>query len=166
METVMGIPPQIRIPRIETVALECLKPNPRNARTHSKRQIKLIGDSLKTFGFINPILIDKNGMIIAGHGRVAAGKLLCMSEVPALRIEHLSDNEIRAYVLADNQLATLAGWDDDILAIELQHLMEVVVDFDVTVTGFEMPVIDLIIERRKRRSRRTRFSRSTARAQL
>ena len=72
-----------------------------------------------------------------------------MTEVPALRIEHLSDDEIRAYVLADNQLATLAGWDDDILAIELQHLSEVVVDFDVTVTGFEMPVIDLIIEKAK-----------------
>jgi DNA modification methylase len=145
----MVIPPKTRIPRIETIALECLKPNPRNARTHSKRQIKLIGDSLKTFGFINPILIDKDGMIIAGHGRLTAAKRLCMTEVPALRIEHLSDDEIRAYVLADNQLATLAGWDDDILAIELQYLTEVVVDFDVTVTGFEMPVIDLIIEKAK-----------------
>jgi hypothetical protein len=133
METVMAIPSQIAIPGIETIALERLKPNPSNARTHSKRQI----------------LIDKNGMIIAGHGRLTAAKRLGMTEVPALRIEHLSDDEIRAYVLADNQLATLAGWDDDILAIELQHLMDVVVDFDVTVTGFEMPVIDLIIEKAK-----------------
>ena len=145
----MAIPSQIPIPGIETIALEDLKPNPSNARTHSKRQIKLIGDSLKTFDFINPILIDKNGMIIAGHGRLTAAKRLGMTEVPALRIEHLSDDEIRAYVLADNQLATLAGWDDDILAIELQHLTEVVVDFDVTVTGFEMPLIDLIIEKAK-----------------
>ena len=145
----MVIPPQIPTPHIETVALECLKPNPRNARTHSKRQLKLIADSVKTFGFVNPILIDKDGMIIAGHGRLTAARRLCMTEVPALRIEHLSDDEIRAYVLADNQLATLAGWDDDILAIELQHLTEVVVDVDVTVTGFEMPAIDLIIQRAK-----------------
>jgi hypothetical protein len=88
-------------------------------------------------------------MIIAGHGRVAAAKRLGMTEVPALRIEHLSDDEMRAFILADNQLATLAGWDDNILAIGLQHLTEVVVDFDVTVTGFEMPAIDLIIEKAK-----------------
>ena len=143
----MAIPLQIPIPRIETVALECITPNPRNARTHSKRQIKLIADSLRTFGFVNPILIDKNAMIIAGHGRIAAAKRLGMTEVPALRIEHLSDDKKRAYVLADNQLAARAGWDDEILAIELQHLTEVAIDFDVTVTGFEMPVIDLIIEK-------------------
>jgi ParB-like chromosome segregation protein Spo0J len=98
----MVIPPKTPIGRIETVALEDLKPNPRNARTHSKRQIKLIADSVKTFGFVNPILIDKDGMIIAGHGRLTAAKRLGMTEVPALRIEHLSEDEIRAYVLADN----------------------------------------------------------------
>jgi ParB-like chromosome segregation protein Spo0J len=85
-------PLKIPIGRIETVALEDLQPNPSNARTHSKRQIKLIADSLKTFGFINPILIDKSGMIIAGHGRITAAKRLCMTEVPALRIEHLSED--------------------------------------------------------------------------
>ena len=104
----MVIPPKTRIPRIETIALECLKPNPRNARTHSKRQIKLIGDSLKAFGFINPILIDKDGMIIAGHGRLTAARRLCMTEVPALRIEHLREDEIRAYVLADKDAARQA----------------------------------------------------------
>jgi DNA modification methylase len=145
----MSTPPQIPIAHLETVGLECLKPNPRNARTHSKRQTNLIAKSLKTFGFVNPILIDKRGMIIAGHGWIAAAKRLGMNEVPALRIEHLSDDDLRAYVLADNQLAALAGWDDDILAIELQHLTEVVVDFDVTVTGFEMPAIDLIVEKAK-----------------
>ena len=70
----MVIPFKTPIPRIETIALDDLKPNPRNARTHSKRQIKLIGDSLKTFGFVNPILIDKDGMIIAGHGRLSCGQ--------------------------------------------------------------------------------------------
>jgi DNA modification methylase len=149
MEIVMATLTDSRIGRIEAVILNDLKPNPRNARTHSKRQIKLIAESLKAFGFVNPILIDEDGMIIAGHGRVAAAKRIGMTEVPALRIEHLSDDEKRAYVLADNQLAARAGWDPDILAIELQHLMEVDVAFDVTATGFEMPVIDLLIERAK-----------------
>jgi ParB/Sulfiredoxin domain len=128
------------------VAIEDLKSNPHNARTHSKRQIKLISGSLKTFGFLNPLLIDETGMVIAGHGRLAAAKRLGMSEVPALRIEHLSDDEKRAYVLADNRLAALAGWDKDVLAIELQHLTEIECDFELTVTGFEMPQIDLLIE--------------------
>jgi DNA modification methylase len=139
--------PNISIDRIEMVAIESLKANPGNARTHSKRQIKLIADSLKAFGFLNPILIDENNVIIAGHGRVAAARLRGIAQVPVLRIEHLSADEKRAYVLADNQLAVLAGWDSDILAIELQHLTEIVVDFDVTVTGFEMPQIDLILEK-------------------
>jgi DNA modification methylase len=144
--------PKIPIAQIQMVALETLKPNPRNARTHSKRQIKLIAESLKTFGFLNPILIDENRMIIAGHGRVEAAKRLGMTDVPALRIDHLTEDEKRGYVLADNQLAARAGWDTNILAIELQHLTEIVVDFDVTVTGFEPPVIDLIIEGAKQTS--------------
>jgi ParB-like chromosome segregation protein Spo0J len=143
MEIVMATLTDSRIGRIEAVTLKDLKLNPRNARTHSKRQIKLIADSLKAFGFVNPILIDEDGMIVAGHGRVAAAKRIGMTEVPALRIEHLSDDEKRAYVLADNQLAARAGWDPDILA------MEVDVAFDVTATGFEMPEIDLLIERAK-----------------
>ncbi len=78
--------------------LEDVKPNPSNARTHSKRQIKLIADGVQTFGFVNPILINKSGMTIAGHGKIIAAKRLCMTEVPALRIEHLSQDEKRAYV--------------------------------------------------------------------
>src|SRR5271166_1717313 len=142
----MASGPRIPSDRVETVALATLKANPRNARTHSKRQIKLIADSLKAFGFLNPLLIDENGMVIAGHGRLAAARRLGLTHAPALRIEHLSDDEKRAYVLADNQLAARAGWDPEILAIELQHLTEIVSDFDVTVTGFEMPQIDLLIE--------------------
>ena len=141
----MAKAPKIPIDRIEIVAIEDLKPNPRNARTHSKRQITLIAGSLKTFGFLNPVLIDENGVIIAGHGRVAAAKLLGMTHLPVIRVEHLTDDEKRAYVLADNQLAARAGWNAEILAIELQHLSDVV-DLDLTVTGFEMPEIDLIVE--------------------
>lgn len=133
---------------LEYRPVETLRPNPRNARTHSKRQIRLIADSLKAFGFVNPVLVDEQDMVIAGHGRLAAAKMLGMVEVPVIRLNHLSDDETRAYVLADNQLAARAGWDPDILAIELQHLAEIVVDFDITVTGFEVPQIDLIIEER------------------
>ena len=89
--------PRIPSDRVEMVAIETLRANPRNARTHSKRQIKLIADSLKAFGFLNPLLIDENGMVIAGHGRLAAARRLGIIHAPALRIEHLSEDEKRAY---------------------------------------------------------------------
>jgi DNA modification methylase len=123
-----------------------LKNYPRNARTHSKHQIRRIADSIRTFGFTNPILIDDKNTIIAGHGRVAAAKLLGISLVPTIRLENLSPDQVRAYVLADNRLAERAGWDQSILAIELQHLLTVDDDFDVTITGFEIPEIDLILQ--------------------
>ncbi len=82
-----------------------------NARTNSKHQIRQIAESIKTFGFTNPVLIDRNNQIIAGHGRVEAAKRLGMSEVPTVRLEHLSETQIRAYVIADNKLAENAGWD-------------------------------------------------------
>jgi DNA modification methylase len=122
-----------------------LKNNPRNARTHSKQQIRQIADSIKAFGFTNPVLLDHGNTIIAGHGRVAAAKLLGLSLVPAIRLEDLSPDEIRAYVLADNRLAEKAGWDKSILAIELQYLTTIDSDFDVTITGFEIPEIDLVL---------------------
>ena len=122
-----------------------LKPNPHNARTHSKHQIRQIAASIKAFGFTNPVLIDGNNTIIAGDGRVAAAKLLRLSLVPTIRLENLSPDQIRAYILADNRLAEKAGWDKSILAIELQHLLTIDDDFDVTITGFEIPEIDLII---------------------
>src|SRR3954468_16657096 len=113
-----------------------------NARTHSRRQIAQIAGSIERFGFLNPVLIDGSNQIIAGHGRIAAGKKLGLTSVPTLRIEHLSDNELRAYVLADNRLAEKAGWDRELLAIELQHLTEI--EFDTGIIGFETPEIDII----------------------
>jgi DNA modification methylase len=123
------------------------KPNPNNCRTHSKRQIRQIADSIKLFGFNNPILIDKNNVVVAGHGRLAAAKLLGMTHVPTIRLEDLTPEQIRAYVIADNRLAELAGWDKSILSIELQNLIaiEALVDFDVTVTGFDMGEIDQLL---------------------
>ena len=122
-----------------------LKHNPRNSRAHSPRQIRQIADSIGAFGFNNPVLVDKDNTIIAGHGRVAAAKLLGMTEVPTIRLDSLSTDQIRAYVITDNRLAEKAGWDKSILAIELQHLLNVESEFEITVTGFEIPEIDLIL---------------------
>src|SRR5262249_49149384 len=118
-----------------------LATNPRNARTHSPRQIQEIARSIERFGFNNPVLIDERNQIIAGHGRVEAAKLLGRERVPTLRIGHLSDQDKRAFIIADNRLAEKAGWDPEILAIELQGLIEL--DFDVELAGFSIPEVKL-----------------------
>ena len=129
---------------IEVLPLERLTPYKGNARTHTKKQIRQIAESIRRFEFNNPVLIDDAGEIIAGHGRVEAARLLGLDGVPTLRLSHLSDAEKRAYVLADNKLAEKAGWDHELLAIELQGLIDL--DFDVELTGFEAPEIDFILE--------------------
>jgi DNA modification methylase len=111
---------------------------------HSKKQIRQIADSIERFGFTNPVLVSDDGEIIAGHGRVMAAKLLGLAEVPTLRLSHLSATERRAYVIADNKLALNAGWDSEILAIELQGLIDL--DFDVELTGFSLAEIDLVLD--------------------
>jgi ParB-like chromosome segregation protein Spo0J len=120
--------------QIETLAIETLKPYAQNARTHSKRQIAQIARSIRRFGFCNPVLVDDANQIMAGHGRVSAAKTLGIEQVPIVRLSHLSDAEKRAYILADNRLAEKAGWDREILAIELQALVSL--DFEVELTGF------------------------------
>jgi DNA modification methylase len=132
-------------------SVNSLKPHPHNSRTHSKKQLKLIAKSIQEFGFLNPVLIDRNGTIIAGHGRVEAAKSLGMDEVATICIEDLTEDQIRAYMLGDNKLAELAGWDREMLAIELQHLYTLEDVFDIAVTGFEVPEVDLILEKCKRR---------------
>jgi len=99
-----------------------LTPRDSNPRTHSKKQIRQIAASIRQFGFLNPVLVDRAGGIVAGHGRVEAAKQLGLQTVPTICLENLSDAEIRAYVIADNRLAELAGWDRELLAIELQGL--------------------------------------------
>ena len=127
--------------------IDSLHPYTRNARTHTKHQLRQIAESIRLFGFTNPILVDSTDRIIAGHGRVEAAKILGMSQVPTIRLENLNEDQIRAYIIADNKLAENAGWDKSILAIELQHLMTLdCADFDVTITGFEVPEIDIILE--------------------
>jgi ParB-like chromosome segregation protein Spo0J len=120
--------------RIELWPLDRLKPYERNARTHSAEQVAQIAASIVEFGFTNPILVDSGDGIIAGHGRLQAARELGLSTVPVVVLDHLSDRQRRAYVLADNQLALNAGWDLELLRTELQDL--VADDFDLSVIGF------------------------------
>ncbi|MCO5064997.1 MAG: site-specific DNA-methyltransferase [Rhizobiaceae bacterium] len=136
----------MKSPKIVHRYTDELKPFARNARTHSKKQIKQIADSIRRFGFTNPVIIDEAGVIMAGHGRVEAAKLLGMTEIPCVLIGKMSESEKRAYILADNKLALNAGWDDEILAIELQFLVSQAPEIDVTITGFEIAEIDSLID--------------------
>jgi hypothetical protein len=130
-----------------------LKPHTRNARIHSRHQIRQIADSIGIFGFTNPVLVDRNDFIVAGHGRVEAAKLLGLERVPTIRLEGLSDDQLRAYIIADNKVAENAGWDKEILAVELQHLLTLdCAEFEVTLTGFEIPEIDMILEESRNHS--------------
>jgi len=133
-----------KIQGVEHASPSSLNPSPRNARTHSKAQIKQIAASIEEFGFTNPVLIDEANTILAGHGRVEAAKLLNLKDVPVVRIENMSEAQKRAYVIADNQLALNAGWDDAMLAGELQALADL--GFDVELTGFDTGDIDKLIE--------------------
>jgi DNA modification methylase len=132
--------------RIEMRLVAELTPARRHARTHSKKQIRQIAQSIETFGFLNPVLVDPKGRVIAGHGRVMAALLLKLTHVPTLEISHLSETEIRAYVIADNRLAELAGWDKELLALELQDLLTLDLDLDLGVIGFEAAEIDLLVQ--------------------
>lgn len=130
--------------RIVSQAPGLLKPSPRNARAHSKKQLRQIAQSIERFGFTNPVLVDESNQILAGHGRVAAAKMLGMAEVPTLCLGDLSPSERKAYMLADNKIALNAGWDQELLAIELQELIDL--DFDVELTGFSLAEIDLTLD--------------------
>ena len=129
---------------IAELSINLLTPYARNARTHSKKQIRQIAQSIERFGFVNPVLISDTNEIIAGHGRVEAAKLLGIKTVPTVMLSHMSDAERRAYVLADNKLAENAGWDREILAIELQGLIDL--NFDVELTGFSLAEIDFTLD--------------------
>lgn len=122
-----------------------LKPYSKNARTHSPKQIRQLARSIKEFGFTNPVLIDKEGYILAGHGRVEAAKQAGLTQVPAVVINHLTTAQKKAYILADNRLAELSGWDKDILKVELENLNALECDFDLTLTGFSTPEIDILL---------------------
>jgi ParB-like chromosome segregation protein Spo0J len=126
--------------QIEMIGIETLIPYARNSRTHSDSQVAQIAGSIREFGFTNPVLIDAESGIIAGHGRVLAARKLELAEVPCIRLAHLTDTQRRAYVIADNKLALNAGWDDEVLGLELADLREV--DFDLGLTGFDAEKIE------------------------
>ena len=121
--------------KIEMIAIEDLIPYVNNARVHSDEQVTQIASSIKEFGFTVPVLIDKQKGIIAGHGRVAAAKKLSIGEIPCIRIEHLTDTQKKAYILADNRIALNSTWDYDLLRLELTALHEA--DFKITDFGFD-----------------------------
>jgi DNA modification methylase len=123
-----------------------LVPDPRNARTHPKRQLDQIAASIREFGFVNPILIDPDGRIIAGHGRLLAAKALGLAEAPVIVIPGLSEAQKRALRLADNKIALGAGWDLDLLKAELGELSAMEVDLDLSLTGFSPGEIDVILK--------------------
>lgn len=133
---------------IEFRPIESLKPFAKNARTHSKKQLRLIANSIKAFGFTNPVLIDEDGAILAGHGRVEAAKSLGLESVPVMVLSGMSEAQKRAYILADNRIAEKAGWDRELLASELGALVDLLptIDLDVSITGFEIGEIDMLLE--------------------
>jgi DNA modification methylase len=125
--------------------IEDLKLDPANPRHHTRKQVRQIGESIKAFGFNVPILIDREDNIIAGHGRVLAAREIGLSEVPILCLDHLTAAQARAFTIADNRLTEIATWDDRLLAQQLKELSLLGLDFDVTITGFEVAEIDLRI---------------------
>jgi DNA modification methylase len=132
---------------VEMLAPRSLRPAQRNARTHSKKQIRQLADSMDRFGVINPIVVDDRGRIVAGHARAEAANLLGLKHVPVIRLEHLNETEIRAYMLADNKLAEKAGWDREILAVELGELQIALpeIGLELGITGFDPAEVDSIM---------------------
>ncbi len=131
---------------VEKRSVRDLKPYKNNPRTHSKRQVRQVAESIKSFGWTNPILIDDENGVIAGHGRLEAAKLLKFEQVPTIRLSKMSNAQKRAYIIADNKIAENAGWDRELLKCELGFLLDTDIDLDATLTGFEMGEIDLLLE--------------------
>lgn len=132
--------------RIKHLALEALVPHARNARTHSDAQISQIAASIEEFGWTNPVLVDADGGIIAGHGRVLAAVMLGITKIPCIELRHLSEVQRRAYRLADNKIALNAGWDEQLLAAELIDLDAL--DYDLGLTGFDPDEISALVSAR------------------
>ena len=128
--------------KIEQIEVKKLIPYINNARTHSDQQVGQIAASIREFGFNNPVIVDKNFTIIAGHGRVRAAQLLDMGKVPCIQVEHLTELQKKAYILAENKIALNAGWDNDLLTLELQGLQEE--DFATDITGFNDAELGLL----------------------
>ncbi|MGD1211277.1 MAG: DNA methyltransferase [Candidatus Acidiferrales bacterium] len=138
--------PHERHLRMEYLSIVNLRPDPQNPRVHSDKQVRQIARSIQTFGFNVPVLVDENSQVIAGHGRLLAAQLLKMENVPAIRIENLSEAQRRAFLIADNRLTEKAAWDERLLAEQFEILSTLDLDFSLDITGFEMAEIDTTIE--------------------
>ncbi len=134
--------------KVTYVSPDQLRPHPRNARLHSDRQIDKIAASIRSFGFNPPVLVDANNQILAGYERVEAARKLGLLQIPTISIEHLTEGQRRAFMLADNRLSELSTWDEGLLAAELEELITFDEPFEITDTGFELPKIDSLIEDR------------------
>jgi ParB-like chromosome segregation protein Spo0J len=130
--------------QIEQIQLATLIPYINNSRTHSDEQVAQIAASIKEFGFNNPILVDKDSGIIAGHGRLQAARKLGLTEVPCVRLEHLTETQRKAYIIADNRLALNAGWDNELLTIELNELLAD--GFALEILGFDSDELKTLLD--------------------
>ena len=129
------------IKQIKNVDITKLIPYVNNAKQHSESQVTKLASSIREFGFVNPVLIDKDFNIIAGHGRVMAAKVLNLKQIPCVYVEGLTEAQRKAYILADNRLGEFAEWDMNLVGLELGELSEM--DFDIDLTGFELPNVDM-----------------------
>lgn len=132
--------------QLEERAVALLKPHARNPRKHSPKQLKQVEASIRRFGFLNPVLIDENDRILAGHGRVAAAKAMGMASVPVVRVEGMTEADRKAYVIADNRLAEMAEWDEELLRLELGAILELDAGFDLELTGFAAGELEGLLE--------------------
>src|SRR5438132_14025973 len=132
-----------RAPRLAVIyqPIDRLKPNPKNARTHTKRQVQKIAASTQSFGFNCPILVDAELNVVSGHGRLLACRQLGLTEVPTISLEHLTSAQAQAFAIADNRLTEIATWDAALLGEQLRLLSEMNLDFSLELTGFDIPEI-------------------------
>jgi ParB-like nuclease domain/DNA methylase len=142
----LGTETYLRNLRVEYLPVSELRLYDHNPRVHSAKQKRQIADSIRQFGFINPVLLDSGQGVLAGHGRIEAAKLLGIERVPTILIADMSEAQKRAYILADNKLAENASWDPGLLALELASISKLDIDFDLTLTGFETAEIDILLE--------------------
>lgn len=131
---------------IESISTNSIFQYKNNPRLHNAKQIKQIAKSINSAGFINPVLLDDKNVLIAGHGRLQAAKELGLAEVPAIRIKHLSESQIRAYRIADNKIAENSTWDEELLRVELDYFSHIDLDIDIESTGFTTPEIDILLD--------------------
>jgi hypothetical protein len=131
---------------IKYLSTSRLKPDPKNPRLHSEKQVQQIARSIEAFGFNVPLLVNAEMQVVAGHGRLQACQVLGITEVPTISLEHLTEAQARAFLIADNRLTENAAWDDRLLAEQLRELSDLDLDFTLETTGFEMGEIDLLIE--------------------